>query len=266
MDYRGKRIIITGGSAGIGLELALELARRGARLGLLARTPETLDLAAQACRSAGGEAHWAACDVTDAAALGTAIDALHAALGGLDGVVANSGYCHAGNFHEISIEDGARQLDTNLKGAVHTLRHALPLLLENGGFIAITSSPAGSAAIYGFSLYGATKAALNQLAHTLRHEYCDRGISVHLLLPPDTDTPGYAKEVDLYPPETRAILSGGALLQPGPVAKRFADGIARGEKQIAVGLEARVLLKVVRHAPWIWEWYTRRQVQRARRG
>ncbi|MBI1317561.1 MAG: SDR family NAD(P)-dependent oxidoreductase [Candidatus Hydrogenedens sp.] len=266
MDYRGKRIIITGGSTGIGLEMARELSRRGARLGLIARTPEALEAAAAICREAGGEAHWASADVTDAAALGDALAALVDTLGGLDGIVANSGYCHPGNFHDISIEDGARQLDTNLKGCVHTVRLALPRLLEHGGFVAITSSPAGNAAIYGFSLYGATKAALNSLAHALHHEYADRGIRIHLLLPPDSDTPGYAKETLLYPPETKAILSGGALLQPDHVAMRFVDGIARGQRQIAVGFETHLLLRMIRHTPWLWEWYSRRQIRRARRG
>jgi len=260
MDFKGKRVIITGGSSGIGLEMARELHRRGARLGLLARDEARLREAAETC-----DALYASGDVTDADSTRRAIEQLATALGGLDGIIANSGYCHPGYFHAIGEEDAARQIDTNLTGVVRTLQPALPYLMRAGGFIAMTSSPAGHAAVYGFSLYGATKAGLNQLAHTLRHEYRDYDIRVHVLLPPDTDTPGYRHEVTLYPPETRAVLSGGSLLRAEDVAHRMIEGIARGKNHVAVGTEARALLPIVRYAPWIWDIYTRWQVRRAKR-
>lgn len=263
---RGQRILITGGSAGIGLALVHALARRGAAVALLARDAGRLAAAAEALAAHGGQVAWRACDVTDAAALGVAIAALAEELGGLDGVVANSGHCHPGHFHEIAVDDADRQIDVNLKGVVYTLHHALPRLLAGGGgFVAITSSPAGFAPLYGFSLYGATKAALNSLAGTLRQEYADRGIRVHLLLPPDTDTPGYAHETTLYPPETRAILSGGGLHPAERVAETFARAIERGHPRATVGWETHLLLAVLRFAPSLWEFYTRQAIRRARK-
>lgn len=263
---RGKNILITGGSAGIGLALAHELARRGAHLALLARDTTKLAAAQAALSAYGVRVVIASCDVTNAAALDGAIRALSEDLGGLDGVVANSGYCHPGYFHAIALSDADLQIDTNLKGSIYTLHSAIPLLLlRGGGFVAITSSPAGHVGIFGFSLYGATKAALNNLADTLRIEYRARGIRVHLLLPPDTQTPGYAQEVTLYPPETRAVLSGGGLFPADRVARRFADAIEANHRQSTVGFETHLLLWLIRFIPRFWDVYSRYQIARSRR-
>lgn len=263
--YAGKRILITGGSTGIGLVMAVEFARRGARLVLAARDAGKLKLACAACREAGGEASYVTCDVMDKHAVRQAVNAAAAQLGGLDGVIANSGYCHPGYFHEIALEDADQQIDTNLKGVIYTVHAAVPHLLPGGGFIAITSSPAGTLPIFGFSLYGATKAALNHLAHTLRHEYESRGINVHLLLPPDTDTPGYQQEITLYPRETKAVLSGGRLFDPALVGRVFVDGMARGRKHIVVGNDVKLAMLVTRYWPGFWELYSARAVKKSRK-
>lgn len=254
--FRGKRVLITGGSAGIGLALAEGIARHGARVALLARDAARL-AAAQA--QVGGETRAVTADVCDPAGLAQAIDAAAAGLGGLDGLVVNAGYCHPGRFLETDLAALRQQIDTNLLGAVNTLRLALPHL-SPGGFVAISSSPAGALPIYGFAAYSATKAALIALGDTLRLELARSGTSVHLLLPPDTDTPGYANEITLYPPETRAILAGGSLLPPGTVAEAFLHGIARGRKVVVPTAEARLALLLARFAPWAWDWYVRSKI------
>ena len=263
MNFQAKRILITGGSAGIGLALAIELAQRGAHLALIARDPTRLEAACAQCRAVGGEARPYTCDVTDKHALAQTIAQAAKDLGGLDGVIANSGYCHPGYFHKITLEDADRQLDTNIKGTIYTLHHALPHLLQTKGFAAITSSPAGSLSIFGFSLYGATKAALNHLAHTLRHEYRNQGVRIHLLLPPDTDTPGYQQEILLYPPECKSLLSGSKLFTPQHVAKIFINGIAKGQNNITVGTETKLAMLLTRLYPPLWEWYVARVVKKA---
>lgn len=267
--FKDKNIFITGGSKGIGLEMARELSRHGANLALIARDKDTLHAAQQQIEesSSGGRVLAYACDVTDADTLRDFIHMIRYELGSIDGVIANSGYCHPGNFHEIEIEDFDKQIDTNYRGVVHTIRHAIPYLLENphGGFIAVTSSPAGHAGFYGFSAYGPTKAALNNFTEVLRHEYRDRNIRVHLLLPPDTDTPGYRDEVPLYPPETKAILEGGSLLSPERVAKRFIEGIAGHKKIVPVGFEAQVMMLAVRFCPPLWDAYIRHKIRTARK-
>ncbi len=267
--FKGKNIFITGGSKGIGLAMAREFAAHGANLVLVARDKDALEAAKEKVEAAGKGSRVLAyaCDVTDSDTLKDYIHMARYELGSIDGVIANSGYCHPGNFHEIAIEDFDAQLDTNVRGVIYTVRHAMPYLLENenGGFVAITSSPAGHAGIFGFGAYGPTKAAVSNLAEVLRHEYRDRNIRVHLLLPPDTDTPGYRDEVPLYPPETKAILEGGALLGPDFVAKQFVAGIANHKKVIAVGGGARFLLVAIRYCPFLWDWYSRYKIRLARK-
>ncbi len=267
--FKGKNILITGGSRGIGLEMALEFARNGANLALIARGKDDLQAAKIAIEGArkGISVRTYACDVINAETLSDYINMIQFELGPLDGVVANSGYCHPGNFHELSLADFDRQIDTNLRGAIYTIRLALPHLLQNqkGGFIAITSSPAGHMGIFGFSAYGPTKAALSNLADTLHAEYGDRGIRVHLLLPPDTDTPGYREEIKLYPPECRAVLAGGSLLSSEFVAAKLVRGIANGKRRIAVGFKARAMMAVLRVFPGVWDVYTASKKRAARK-
>src|SRR5438046_542318 len=105
--FKDKNILITGGSKGIGLEMAKEFARRGAKLALIARGKEDLQAAKSALEALGtGSIIRAyACDVTNAETLSDYINMILFELGSLDGVIANSGYCHPGNFHELTLDD-----------------------------------------------------------------------------------------------------------------------------------------------------------------
>ena len=266
--FKGKNIVITGGSKGIGLEMAKEFARLKANVAIIARDKKVLADAQREIEASGEGVRCLAyaCDVTDAATLGDYINMVRYELGSIDGIIANSGYCHPGYFHQFALKDLERQFDVNVKGVLYTLRLGIPHLLENeNGFIAITSSPAGNAGIFGFGAYGPTKAALNNLSYVLRQEYAERNIRVHLLLPPDTDTPGYKLEVPMYPRETKAILDGGQLLEPEKVAKIFVKGIANNRKVIPAGSSTKLLLRLMRFAPFIWDAYTRRKVKSTQR-
>ena len=266
--FKGKNILVTGGSKGIGRAMAREFGRLGANVAIIARDKAVLAEAQKEISEAGGGGRILAyaCDVRDRNTLNDYINMVRYEFGGIDGVVANSGYCHPGNFHEISLYEFDRQIDTNLKGVMYTIRLCIPHMLDNvGGFIAITSSPAGNAGIFGFSAYGATKAALNNFSYVLRQEYGDRNFRIHLLLPPDTDTPGYAEEVPLYPPETKAILEGGTLLSADSVGKQFVKGIANNRKFVTPGFSTRLLLYLLRWAPFMWDGYVAYKKKSARK-
>ncbi len=264
-SFSQQHIVITGGSAGIGLEMARCFAAEGARLSLFARDPAKLDSACQQLTEAGGEAAGFSCDVADAPAVCRAFDAACEHFGSLQGIIANSGYCQPGRFDAMAPADLERQICTNVLGVCYTLREALPRIeAGGGGFAAVTSSPGGSLGIYGFGPYGASKAAVNNLFHALRQEYADKPVSLHLLLPPDTDTPGYAEEQKLYPPETRAILAGGKLYPPDVVARKLVAGIRRSRTVVAVGYESTAVRWAVRLAPAVWEWYCRRSIRKSR--
>jgi len=266
LDFYRKRILITGGSAGIGLAMARELARRGASIGLLARNQDTLETVVAALGEEFEGDFIALCaNVQDRESVAQAIDQFCAHFGGLDGVIANSGLCLPGVFHETTVEDLAQQLTTNLSGALYTLYYAMPRLLASGGFAAVSASPAGEAGIYGFATYGASKAGLIRLVDSLRQEYEDQGVRFHILLPPDTDTPGYEHEITRYPAETRAILGGGRLHSAEKVARILVQGMAKGRYRITVGAETKVFLLVARVCPGLWQWYCQNRIAAARK-
>src|SRR5215204_5847369 len=91
MFWKDKVVFLTGASSGIGEALALEIAKQGAILGLLARRVELLEELAEKCEAAGGAARVFACDVTDAEAVQKAADALRAEFGRIDILIANAG-------------------------------------------------------------------------------------------------------------------------------------------------------------------------------
>lgn len=263
--FHGKHVLITGASAGIGYALAQELAQRGAVLSLVARNAAPLERARkELCDTVpGAQVHVYPCDVRNANALQDTITAAAATMDGLDGVVANAGYCYAGHFGKLPVEEIVGQVETNLLGALLTLRLALPYLQrQRSGFVGIVGSPAGSLSIYGFNVYAATKAGLTMTAHILRQELERYGLTVHLLLPPDTLTPGYSHEITLYPPETRAVLAASPQYPPEEVARIFIRGIALGKRVVTVGAANRFAMALVRYAPWIWEYYVRRCLRR----
>src|SRR5262245_36988632 len=104
MNWKAKTIFLTGASSGIGEGLAIEMAQRGAILGLLARREDLLkDLAAR-CEAAGGKARVFAADVTDAAAVKKAAEDFRAELGHIDIMVANAGIGGAADARDLDIE------------------------------------------------------------------------------------------------------------------------------------------------------------------
>lgn len=264
---KGKRIIITGASAGIGLALAKALTARGARLGLIARDEARLENARSEILQLGGEACARAGDVADASTIAGVIDALADALGGLDGMIANAGFCRPGHFHEVPLDRIAAQIATNFGGVVYALHAAMPHLLRSGNapFMVLTSSPAGELPIYGFNVYGATKAAINHLAETLRQEYGPSGVHILTLLPPDTATPGYAEEVRHYPAATREILAKGRVYTPEAVAEACVRALEEKRDSLTLGLETRMGLWLGRHFPNLWRRICERAIRRSAR-
>jgi NAD(P)-dependent dehydrogenase (short-subunit alcohol dehydrogenase family) len=116
-DLAGRVALVTGASAGLGRHFAGVLARAGAAVGLAARRRELLEDAVREIEAAGARAAAIACDVTDAASVGAAVDAVETALGPVDVLVNNAGIAVSKPMLEHSEADWDRVVDTNLKGA-----------------------------------------------------------------------------------------------------------------------------------------------------
>ena len=173
--------LITGCSSGFGLALVTSLLSRGQRVIATARQPDLLaELAArypETCRALP-------LDVTDAVQVQSAIAEAANAWGRLDVIVNNAGYGLVGAFEELGAEQIARNFSVNFFGALEVIRAALPILRAQGsGHIVNISAAAVISNYAGFSIYGATKWALEGVSESLAAELKPLGIKVTIVQP-----------------------------------------------------------------------------------
>src|SRR5579875_3524195 len=167
----GPATIITGASSGIGRATALALARRGHRVGLVARRGELLDSLAGEIRSRGGTAHAATADVADRTALRAAFEEIARDLGPIDVLVANAGYGVATRLDPMNIEQIEQTFRVNVLGVIYAIEAVLPsMLARRSGRIVAVSSLAAYKGLPGESAYCASKAAVNAFLEGMRIE------------------------------------------------------------------------------------------------
>lgn len=143
-EISGKSAVVTGGGSGIGMGLAKELARQGARVAVADIIPENAERVAQAIRAAGGTAIAVHCDVCDRASLRAMKEAANAALGPIALVFANAGATSFTPLAQMSEDDVDWIVDVNLMGVMRTAQAFLPDLIGLGdGHICATASMAG---------------------------------------------------------------------------------------------------------------------------
>lgn len=226
----GKKVFITGGSAGIGRALALAMAREGASVVVCARGQEALDRVVAELKgvgAAGATFGAVAADVTDAARMRAAAAEALALLGGLDILVANSGYAQAGEVGALSDEAFRRLMDVNYFGHVNVVRAFHDHFAKQGrGDIVLVSSMLAVLSVYGYSAYSASKFAITGFAQALRQEMLLRGVRVKLFLPPTTDTPDLAKENQDKPALVHEMEMGSSLNATHPAEKVAAAFLA----------------------------------------
>ena len=182
--FTGRSVFITGGSRGLGLVLARELAEEGARLTIVARDQEELEDAAEELRTCGADVLAIPCDVTDAEQVEHAVEAAVAHHGGLDVLVNNAGAIQVGPAENMSVEDLRASLDVHLWAAVHTIRASLLHLARNrDGRIVNVASIGGKIAVPHLLPYSVGKFALVGLSEGLRHELRRHGIRVTTVCP-----------------------------------------------------------------------------------
>ena len=191
MFWKEKVVFLTGASSGIGEALAIEIAKRGAIVGLLARRAELLEELARKCEAAGGTARYFACDVTDAAGVQKAADALRDEFGRIDILIANAGI--GGNNKEtraLQPEFVRQVIDINVMGAVNAVYAVLPQMLERGqGQLVAISSLAGFRGLPKSAAYSASKGAMTNLFESIRLDVQSRGVAVTIIQPGFIKTP-----------------------------------------------------------------------------
>ncbi|WP_240635625.1 SDR family oxidoreductase [Hymenobacter rigui] len=172
----GKVALITGSESGIGRETARAFCRQGAAVVLNGRQPERLENTRQALAAEGYRVAACVADVTDYAACEQLVAVAIREFGRLDILVANASISMRAYFLNMTPDVFRQVLDSNVYGAVFPLKAALPHLIRSRGSVTFISSISALNGMPSGSAYCAGKAALSNLAHTLRLELADTGV------------------------------------------------------------------------------------------
>lgn len=229
-SMNGKVVFITGGARGVGAEVARRLHAKGAKLVLTDLDKAPLDELADAL--GGDRVATAVADVRDLAAMQAAAALAVTRFGGIDVVVANAGIGSFGSIVNVDPEAFKRVLDVNVLGVFHTVRAALPALIERRGYVLVVSSLAAYAAAPGLASYNASKAGVEHFANALRLEVAHLGVDVGSAHMSWIDTP-LVQEAKADLPSFRELLS----RLPGPL-KNTTTVEACGKAFVA-GIEGR---------------------------
>lgn len=234
---RGKTVVITGASSGIGRAAALELARRGADVVLAARRRERLEEVAAACRALGVKATPVVTDVS----VRDDCERLIAAVPRVDILVSNAGFGIYDPIETAAAGDLESMMQTNYFGAVYCTKAVLPQMLERReGAIVIVSSITGIMGYASMGGYCASKFALNGFAEALRSEVIARGVNVSMVCPATTDTDFFVTaERDKMPGASRMMLA----MKPEKVARAVCDAAEDGRYRRILPLFAHIYMR-----------------------
>ncbi|MEA4912269.1 MAG: SDR family NAD(P)-dependent oxidoreductase [Oscillospiraceae bacterium] len=248
--FLGKNVLITGASSGIGRATALEFAREGASLALVARNEERLNAVAAECRALGARAEIYLADTSEQKQIKAAVDAAVSALGGLDVLHCNAGIYLRCAAKDLRAEQLRRIMETNYFGTLNTVYAALPYFLERcGGSIVTTISMDGKKGVPPDAAYVSSKFALNGFMQVLRQELRPLGIHVGTVFPSRTDTPQIA-HVDCPRITPKA--------DPSLVAKGVVRCVHKRKREVLVpGFSCKLLVLADAVSPALGDWMVR---------
>ena len=254
-EFNGKTVFIPGGSSGIGLSTAKLMAEEGAHVMIFARTKKRLEEAAaqiEKCRKNGSQrVSWMQLDVADNTAVKNAFASAVSDLGSPQLLINCAGRAYPRNFENISFEQFDETMRINMYGIWNTCRAIVPYMKEQGGVIVNTSSMCGFLGVFGYTDYSASKFAIVGFSEALKSELKKYNISVQVLCPPDTDTPGFTTENLTKPAETKAISASAKVMSSDAVAKELIDGIRKNTFMIIPGFDGKLTYFLKRHMPFI---------------
>ena len=190
MKFRGKRVLVTGGSSGIGFAIAAALLAKGAKVAITGRRAAVVSLAVEELRKNGGAVSGIAADIGTAEGRGQTLQQALEALGGLDILVNNAGGVRAGRLEATTEAEIETMLNVDLLAPILLTRAAMPSLRASGDamVVNITSGIALIGAPF-YATYAAAKAGLARFGEALRRELKGEGVHVLTVYPGATDTP-----------------------------------------------------------------------------
>lgn len=183
-SLKGKVALITGAGKGIGRSTAIELAKEGVNIGLIARTEADLKAVASELEAFDVQVAYSTADVSSMEEVNAAVEHLHTKLGATDILINNAGIGKFGSFLELDPAEWKQIIDVNLMGVYYVTRAVLPQLIEkNGGDIINISSTAGQKGAPVTSAYSASKFGVLGLTESLALEVRKHNIRVTALTP-----------------------------------------------------------------------------------
>ena len=188
-SLRNTVALLTGGSSGIGRATAIRLAQHGVQVALAARNRDALDQARQEIEKAGGKALVVPTDVTDAEQVRHAVEATVERFGKLDILLAAAGLSMRAYFDGSQLDALERVMRVNFFGVLYATHFALPHVKKTKGSLVALSSLTGKRGIPSYSVYGASKFAIQGLYEALALELKHEGVHVGVVSPAFVDTP-----------------------------------------------------------------------------
>ena len=263
---KGRVVVITGASKGIGAELARQLAGQGAKLVLAARNAQELEAVAAQCKQRGASVITVKADVAldrDCAAImsGAAL-----AFGGIDVLVNNAGATMWARFEDIEdVSILERIMQVNYMGAVYCTKHALPYLRESRGVLVGVSSLAGRTGVPTRTGYAASKHAMAGFFDSLRIELADSGVAVTMIYPGfvATGIRENATGPDGKPIQVSPVKEG-EVMSVEDCAARIARAIERREREVVMTARGKMGLWLKLLAPALVDRIARRAIERGK--
>jgi NADP-dependent 3-hydroxy acid dehydrogenase YdfG len=255
--------IITGASSGIGAATARALGRAGARLTLAARRTDRLEHVAADVRASGGQAIVALCDVRERESIAAMIEQSIAAYGQIDVLFNNAGLGRLGWLESMESADVRLQIEVNLIGVIDATQLVLPhMIRRRSGHVINMASLAGKIGTPTYSVYAATKFALDGFTQALRREVAAWGVHVSGMYPGGVETE-WGERVG-YRRRTRVTTPRRARLSADDVARAVVKLIEYPRREVILPPTARVFVWLNRIAPGLIDWASRRFVSAER--
>lgn len=246
-DLSGKVVIVTGGSRGLGLVMAREFAREGARIAICARSPEELERARLDLTESGARVLAVPCDVRERAQVNEMVNVVRDHYGQIDVLVNNAGVIQVGPIEVMTLEDYEEAMNTHFWGPLYATLAVLPeMRSRREGRIVNITSIGGKISVPHLVPYSASKFALVGLSQGLRAELQKDGISVTTVCPGlmRTGSPRNAYFKGQHRAEYAWFSISDALpvtaMQAERAAREIITACKRGEAEITLSIQAQL--------------------------
>jgi short-subunit dehydrogenase len=239
-DWKNKVVIVTGASSGIGRALAVELGKRGARVGLIARRADELSKTADEVTRAGGEALNFPADVRNPSELEEATRRVVETWGRVDVLIANAGMSSTTSGVSLEAGEASNVITVNVIGVVNSVAAVLPTMLkQKSGHLVAISSLAAYRGLPKSGVYSASKAAVSTFFESLRLDLHGQGIDLTVIHPGFIRTPMTAGRKNKLP----------FLLEADDAACRIIRAIERRARTYAFPWQLASAVRLIRHMP-----------------